>query len=252
MNKPPNSIKIFASGAAIDELVNGLSGCYIPRHAIVYYNEKDLPVASMSICFECQGIRFYSPSYPRNHYSSNDKLVKKAEEKLKEIEEIVKSLGFETQFKQKEIIPITDNGVITITNAITVDSLLPEKVTYENFKDYFTNHENMKTFYDEKYTYGGEKFIFIQVDKGKSMLYFSGPDEKAYLEKAIVKDNDVKLCKRVKIGMTTKEIQGLMPVYDGISAPSEIVIQNEDGSKKISFKLSENKLIEYHLEVRVW
>ena len=244
--------KIFASGAAIDELVNGLSGCYIPRHAIVYYNEKDLPVASMSICFECQGIRFYSPSYPRNHYSSNDKLVKKAEEKLKEMEEIVKSLGFGTQFKQKEIIPITDNGVITITNAISVGSLLPEKVTYENFKDYFTNHENMKTFYDEKYTYGGEKFIFIQVDKGKSMLYFSGPDEKAFLEKAIVKDNDVKLCKRVKIGMTTKEIQGLMPVYDGISAPSEIVIQNEDGSKKISFKLSENKLIEYHLEVRVW
>src|SRR5688572_29171625 len=43
--------KIFASGPAIDELVVGLSGCYIPRHAIVYYDEKDKPVASMSICF---------------------------------------------------------------------------------------------------------------------------------------------------------------------------------------------------------
>lgn len=244
--------KIFASGAAIDELVNGLSGCYIPRHAIVYYDEKDQPVASMSICFECQGIRFYSPSYPRNHYSSNEKLVKKAEEKLKEMEEIIKSLGFETQFKQQEIKPEMDNGVITITDANTVDSLLPDKVTFENFKDYFTDHENMRTFYDEKYTYGGEKFVFIQVDKGKSMLYFSGPDEKASLEKAIVKGNDVKLCKRVKIGMSTEDVQGLMPVYDGISEPSEIIIQNEDGSKKISFKLSENKLIQYDLEVRVW
>jgi hypothetical protein len=244
--------KIFASGSAIDELVNGLSGCYIPRHAIVYYDEKDQPVASMSICFECQGIRFYSPSYPRNHYSSNDKLVKKAEEKLKEMEEIVKSLGFETQFKQEEIKPIMNNGVMTITDGLTIDNLLPEKVTFENFKDYLTNQENMKTLYDEKYTYGGEKFIFIQVDKGKSMLYFSGSDEKASLEKASVKDNDIQLCKSVKIGMTTEEIQSLMPVYDGISEPSEIIIQNEDGSKKISFKLNENKLIQYDLEVRVW
>ncbi len=50
--------KIFAKG--VDELIYGLSSCYIPRHGIVYYDKSDQPVASLSICFECERIGIWS------------------------------------------------------------------------------------------------------------------------------------------------------------------------------------------------
>jgi len=251
--------KIFASGAAIDELVNGLSGCYIPRHAIVYYNEKDEPVASMSICFECEGIRFYSPSYPRNHYSSNEKLVKKAQEKLKEIKAIVESLGIKTEFKMeetttsKDTIVITNRGTMNITDNRAIDSIFPNKITYQNyFKECILDNDTVTIHKDEKYTYGGEKFTFITVMKGNSSFYFSGPEENASLETASIAWTDVQFSKKLKIGMSLDEIMSFILVYDGISNPEELTIQNTDGTKKITFFLFENKLSYYNVEVKAW
>ena len=92
----------------------------------------------------------------------------------------------------------------------------------------------------------------MEVYKGKSKLFFSGPDENASLENARVVDNDVKILKGIKIGMTTEELMGLFILYDGISNPSEITVQNQDQTQKVTFKFTENKLVEYYLEVRVW
>ena len=44
----------------VDAMVTGLSSCYIPRHGIIYYDHIGKPVASLSICFECQRIQFWS------------------------------------------------------------------------------------------------------------------------------------------------------------------------------------------------
>ncbi len=246
--------KIFASGAAIDELLNGLSGCYIPRHAIIYYDSKDKAVASMSICFECEGIRFYSPSYPRNSYASTPELVKEAQEKLKELKAIIESVGIKTEFKMAEIKKpeVKNEGSIHFTDSRAIDSLFPAKITLKNYRTFFTDTLDIKVQEDEKYTYGGEKYIFVDVYKGNSHLYFSGPDENSSLESASVSWNDVVLCKKVKIGMTLEEVQNFLMVYDGISNPEILSIQNEDGSKKITFKFFENKLMLYELEVRVW
>lgn len=246
--------KIFGSGAAIDELLNGLSGCYIPRHAIVYYDSKDKAVASMSICFECEGIRFYSPAYPRNSYASTPDLVKKAQEKLKELKTIIESVGMKTEFKMTEIKKdeVKNEGSIHFTDNRAIDSLFPEKITLKNYRTFFTDTSDIKIQEDEKYTYGGDKYIFVNVYKGNSFLYFSGPDENSTLESASVSWNDVVLCKKVKIGMTLDEVQNFLMVYDGISSPEILSIQNEDGSKKITFKFFENKLMMYEMEVRVW
>lgn len=47
--------KVLSKG--VDGLLLGLSGCFVPRHGIVFFDEKDIPVASISICFECGGLR---------------------------------------------------------------------------------------------------------------------------------------------------------------------------------------------------
>jgi hypothetical protein len=251
--------KIFASGPAIDELVNGLSGCYIPRHAIVYYNEKDEPVASMSICFECEGIRFYSPSYPRNAYASTEKLVKKAQEKLKEIKAIVESIGMKTDFKYtekaevKDTILIQNRGTMNITDNRAIDSIFPAKITFENYiKECMLDTIGMTIEKDEKYTYGGDKYVFITVMKGNSSFYFSGTDENPSLETASISWTDVQFSKKLKIGMSLDEIMSFMMVYDGISNPEELTIQNTDGTKKITFFLFENRLSYYNVEVKAW
>ncbi|MEE2788812.1 MAG: hypothetical protein VX589_15860 [Myxococcota bacterium] len=38
-------------------LTSGLSKCFIPRHGLVYFDTAHQPVASVSICFECEALR---------------------------------------------------------------------------------------------------------------------------------------------------------------------------------------------------
>lgn len=46
-----------------------LSGCMFPRHGIVYFNSSDEPVASISYCFSCEGVRVW-PEYLTNEEQS--------------------------------------------------------------------------------------------------------------------------------------------------------------------------------------
>lgn len=244
--------RIFSSGAAIDELLNGLSGCYIPRHAIVYYDEKDKPVASMSICFECEGIRFYSPDYPRNHYASTPALVKKAEEKLKEIKSIVESLGLKTDFKTPQIEVEENLGSMHFTNSALIDSIFPEKITIENYRQYFTDTNNITVKEHVKYTHGGDKYYFHTVTKGNSVFEFSDSEPVTTLSHANVQSSDISLCKKIEIGMRLEDVQSLFMVYDGIAYPETIEVKNNDGTKKITFHFYENRLTSYQLEVINW
>ncbi len=59
---------------SVEDSVNGLADCFDPRHAIVYYNEQEEPVAAIVACFECGRLC----TYPRfeeeielNSYLSN-------------------------------------------------------------------------------------------------------------------------------------------------------------------------------------
>src|SRR5687768_15454678 len=49
---------LFKQG--VDAMATGLSSCYTPRHGIIYFDKTGKPVASISICFECQRITFWS------------------------------------------------------------------------------------------------------------------------------------------------------------------------------------------------
>ena len=77
----------------VDELNWGLSKCYMPRHGIIYFNKKDEPVASLSICFECDKISVWS----KRPYNFNEDYTKfnydKAEKQLKEMKELIKAEG---------------------------------------------------------------------------------------------------------------------------------------------------------------
>ncbi|MCP5047927.1 MAG: hypothetical protein GY940_12195 [bacterium] len=69
-------------------LIQGLSKSYIPHHGFVFYDKNYRPVASITLCFDCEAIRVYP-----------EPAVKLPAKELTE-KDIKKLLGFLEQYKQ--------------------------------------------------------------------------------------------------------------------------------------------------------
>lgn len=82
-----------ASNGAI--LIDGLSECYIPHHAIIYYSAKGDVVAWMSACLTCDGIRIYPNPYGEMKTVYGESAIEKAEERMRELEAMFDSLNLD-------------------------------------------------------------------------------------------------------------------------------------------------------------
>ncbi len=85
----------IVNGKNSKALQDGLSSCFIPHHGIVFYDEKDQPVAYITICFYCEGIRIHPTSYYSTRESAKvsprqEKMVK---HNLEQLTHIIKDLG---------------------------------------------------------------------------------------------------------------------------------------------------------------
>jgi hypothetical protein len=83
--------KIVSKG--VDELIYGLSSCYIPRHGIVYYNQSDQPVASLSICFECERIGIWSIKPISFKQKMKNIKTEKPQDQLNQLKTLVNGVG---------------------------------------------------------------------------------------------------------------------------------------------------------------
>lgn len=72
-------------------LNDGLAGCYEPHHAIVFYDENGHIVASVDVCFLCEGIRFYpAKKYVKRQAVYNKTTESQARELGSKIKELIK------------------------------------------------------------------------------------------------------------------------------------------------------------------
>lgn len=89
----------------------GDSKCFFPRHAIVYFDKNDDPVASVDICFECSGV-VVSPDFSISNEERYGYFEEKTErfvpgttallEKvIPKYQEIFEKIGFETDLDGK-------------------------------------------------------------------------------------------------------------------------------------------------------
>jgi len=69
-------------------LIEGLSKTYIPHHGFVFYDKNHIPVAYITLCFDCEALRVYP-----------EKPVQRITRELSN-EEIEKLLGFLDQYKR--------------------------------------------------------------------------------------------------------------------------------------------------------
>ena len=223
-----------------DGLLNGLSSCFIPRHGVVYFNKENEPIASISICFECEAIRLWTKKQGKID-SKNKKTSKNVEQKMFDLKTLFEKESIIVSKKQEDYISILKENVGSMT--INLDSL-PEdivKVTFEDAKNWFLSSPQIDTF--TKYTAGGDKFEFgvLKIDDKTNFLFMDiHPDSN--LGEATILSDKVILPNGIKIGSSLDDVMNTLLIYDGISNPEIITLKDKQG-KKIVYTFEKNKVI---------
>ncbi len=233
---PANIEKLFLYKK--DGLLNGLSGCYIPRHGVVYFDKNDNPVASLSICFECEAIRMWTKDKGKIK-SSNPKATEGASQ-LHTLKMFLKKEGIEVYENPKDYSKMNQNTKATITiNMDLVDTNITQ-VTYTEAIKWFQSAP--KTSIDSEYTAGGKKYDFAVLETGPNTRFiFQSSRTNAKLGEATIESNLVVLPNGIRIGSSLEEVMNTLLVYDGPSNPSIITLQ--DSTYKIVYTFENEKVV---------
>lgn len=241
-------------------LQQGLAKCYIPHHGFVFYDENKKPVAWASVCFMCDGAQVYFPEKKDKPAKYNSVNEKKVLEQMKELRSITEEIGlpvFKTPEQYIEYFKKMEQEKTKSKIEITSDKLISEiflkEITHKNINDFIVNEtEKAVVTPDHKFSGGGKKYFFYKGSFKNSTFHFSGTDEEnTRLDKAVVKDFNVKLIDKITIGMSFDDVLSLM-IYDGISNPDELIITNEKKSKKVILRFLNGNLQEYEMIDEGW
>ncbi|MGV6861608.1 MAG: hypothetical protein ACWA41_07535 [Putridiphycobacter sp.] len=232
----------------IDEIWMGLSKCTIPRHGIIFYNESNQPVASVSICFECQQVNFWS-SKPLNVKTDYDNLdLEKAEKQIKDLKRIVKSEGikvFDDSQKYKSYIDqdmnLKNQGKMELKD-ISLDSIFGHKFQIEDLKKWSVNQFiHFKKESVEKMTMS-DSFYFDEYKSSQKNDYtrfvMSGTEQDAYLIQAEIFNPAIKLPNQMQIGMSSDDVLGHYPIptREMPEYPQKFTVYGEHSKLEYFFK----------------
>ncbi|MEN8122296.1 MAG: SdiA-regulated domain-containing protein [Bacteroidota bacterium] len=86
---------IMLSGKDVKGLNAGLSACFIPHHAIVFFSKNNKPVASVMLAFDCESMRLEPvKKTPKLNRELTEKEIEEQLVILNEYEQLIKELGF--------------------------------------------------------------------------------------------------------------------------------------------------------------
>lgn len=260
-----NIEKLFLYGA--DGLINGLSKCYMPRHGVVYFDENDQPVASISICFECEEIKMWTKSKGKI-LAKTDGSVSRAEQQIGTLRNFIlkEDLIISTissdypkqhpkpvkqskldKYLEEKLNETSENAETNKSGTITIDvAQLDERIVNATYDEVF-NWNTVDTFSEytnTEYTAGGDKYEFIElhVEDGTA-FYFDGPSTSARLVEATILYKYIVLPNGLQVGSTKDEVLDEVAgdFINRILEPGEIIQQTEFHS------------IHYHIiDKKVW
>jgi hypothetical protein len=240
----------------IDELEMGLSKCFMPRHGIIYYDSEHLPVASLSICFECDKISVWSrePILFKENYDHFN--FKKAEKQIADLAEIVKnekipvytSPSDEDKYWEYIDAPVLSAG-IRRDHASLSDSLVqsPEYITAEVVKKwlYSTSHANF-----------GIESDSVGLENGTSHVYrilpFAAHSKFVFEENGLIYarivSNQIKLPFDFSIGMSSEEVYRKinLPQDPYKRSPDQLIVSTSHWNIGIWFRLDTVSKIELY------
>jgi hypothetical protein len=244
---------IFRSGT--DLMQNGLSSCYIPRHGIIYFDKTGNPVASFSICFECQRIHFWSTKpLPEPSTSSSESRVKQAEKQFADMEALFTKYGIPVFKNTPEYaIHVQKNDSLYSTNGeiifdYTNSEIGFKKVQIEEFKKWivkedFRLREGKETAFSLREGDTTSRTYPVLTDnQGTKIsfdeLYIPGVDLAAVpvLTEASIVNPEIKLPNGISVGMSLNQVQSTFMVWDGIAYPASIIVNYKDANVRYVFE----------------
>ncbi|MCP4149316.1 MAG: hypothetical protein GY757_16330 [bacterium] len=94
LNKKQVENLVETTNQNVAGLIMGLSKSYIPHHGIVFYNKKNKPVATITLCFDCEAIRVTpQPEYSKITRELSEKEIKKQLQLLEQYKKIIHQTG---------------------------------------------------------------------------------------------------------------------------------------------------------------
>lgn len=231
----------------VDELIYGLGKCYIPRHGIIYFDKLGTPVASLSICFECDRISLWSVhEYPEFKDPEKANNWKKAENQMADLKSIMKEYEmpvFNVELEYANYIAndssLTQIGETFIKDP-ALDSLYFKKYSIEEIKRWVhrkARRFDLKQTAETKITAGGEEWTYPQLrDERGTRFIFSFDEENPYLVEADINNSAIILPNGVSVGMSLEDVLVTFPVYDGLAWPEKITVSGEKLELEYYFK----------------
>jgi len=223
----------------VDELVYGLSECYIPRHGIIYYDKMGVPVASFSACFQCEKIKFWSTS-PLPKWKTNYKRfdIEKADKQTQNMKAILNKAGIPTYDREMQYhahvrrdTSLRNEGIMYLKSN-TLDSLYFKHYSIEDVHSWVKKqgrYARLVETEDTKITAGGDKWTYKQLstDRGMNVFVFSFDEENPFLVAATITHPTIILPNGVSIGMSIDDVIATLGIYDGIAWPEHIELKDE-------------------------
>jgi len=193
------------------------------------FDEKDVRVASISICFECEGLRLWSSKsgiVRTKATKLNEKAVEQQMSDLKKILTDASVLVFDNlnehtlTFNKKVETP---SSMITINDSKYVADILGN-ATLEVFTSWIVDSTSMKIDTVKKFTAGGDKYEFKRLGINLNTFLFEGIDTTSTLADATIKSREVRLPNGIQIGSSLEIVMGTFALYDGLSNPKSISV----------------------------
>jgi len=223
----------------VNELRIGLGKCYMPRHGIIYYDDKGKPVAAFTACFECDKISFWSTGeLPRVDYEGVKNDWPKAEKQMEQIEKLFKDAEIpiynnKAEYQQflLENKDFENQGEVTI-NSTSIDEKYTVGFTQSQVKSWLKMSKRsiqLRESHETEITAGGQEYHFrtLEANKGTTYFLFSSSESDATLVEAEIAHGSILLPHGVSVGMSVEDVQASLGVYDGISNPEKIILKGE-------------------------
>ena len=240
---------IFRHG--IEEIWMGLSKCTIPRHGIIFYNEAGKPIASISICFQCQQVNFWSSKPLHSHPNYENMDIDKAEKQIKDIKTLFKENDIPVYEDVKEYANYVDsNPNYSVKRELEMknyelDSLFGKKIDYSEFKTWSIGNITFKRDTIEKRTWP-DVYCFYEYttnDKTDSTHFIvSDVNDDAYLLEAEIYSSNILLPNGVQIGMSFLDVVSqlqypiLPPIGEESLGGNKITLNGEKYKLEYSFE----------------
>jgi hypothetical protein len=221
----------------VNELRIGLGKCYMPRHGIIYYNQKGEPVAAFTLCFECDRISFWSQEeLPDVNYEGLDNDWDKAEKQIEKMKELFVKESYPMYNNNEEYQEFLrgnkdfeDKGEMFLKDD-KLDEKFKSAYTLKEVKTWVKSAKKavqLSESHEVNVTPEGDEYYLntLVADKGNSNFLFASTNEDARLIQAYITHGSIVLPNGLSVGMSVEDIQSSFLIYDGIAWPEHIQVK---------------------------